>query len=89
MVIEFLPPPPLSEEERKIMQEIEASGAAKYQPRSIWHTRWTGQPGSWEGIFPNLIEYEGWLEANRLENEFYAGYDADILDVMAGGGSIE
>ena len=39
------------------------------------------EPIKFECLFESVVEYEGWLEFNRLENEQYQGYDVDFMEV--------
>lgn len=71
--------PALSEEEKSI---IDFMPGVKWKPRQ----RYAGfklnrEPLKFEYLFESVVEYEGWLEFNRLENEQYQGYDVDFMDV--------
>ncbi|WP_448665471.1 hypothetical protein [Serratia plymuthica] len=40
----------------------------------------------WESIgFYSEMEYNGWLQMNRLQNEMYEGYCVDVLHQKSGG----
>ncbi|HBT5339440.1 hypothetical protein ACNPEP_01485 [Klebsiella pneumoniae] len=70
---------PLTPDEQSI---INSMNGVKWKPRQ----RYTGfkfnrEPLKFECLFESVVEYEGWLEFNRLENEQYQGYDVDFMDV--------
>lgn len=75
----YEPSAPLTLEEQSIINSMDG---VKWKPRQ----RYTGfkfnrEPLKFECLFESVVEYEGWLEFNRLENEQYQGYDVDIMDV--------
>ncbi len=75
--------PSLTLEEQSIINSMDG---VKWKPRQ----RYTGfkfnrEPLKFECLFESVVEYEGWLEFNRLENEQYQGYDVDIMDAAYNG----
>lgn len=70
---------PLSEDEQSI---INSMTGVKWKPRQRYTGfRFNREPLKFECLFESVVEYEGWLEFNRLENEQYQGYDVDFMDV--------
>lgn len=71
--------PALSEDEKSI---IDSMPGVKWKPRQRYTGfRFNREPLKFECLFESVVEYEGWLEFNRLENEQYQGYDVDFMDV--------
>lgn len=71
--------PELSEDEKSI---IDSMPGVKWKPRQRYAGfRFNREPLKFECLFESVVEYEGWLEFNRLENEQYQGYDVDFMDV--------
>ncbi|HDE2593353.1 TPA: hypothetical protein PCG56_001511 [Klebsiella pneumoniae] len=73
---------PLTPDEQSI---INSMNGVKWKPRQ----RYTGfkfnrEPLKFECLFESVVEYEGWLEFNRLENENFTGNDLG-LDFDANG----
>lgn len=75
----YEPSAPLTPEEQSI---INSMNGVTWKPRQRYTGfRFNREPLKFECLFESLVEYEGWLEFNRLENEQYQGYDVDIMDV--------
>ena len=77
------PSPPLTPDEQETINSMDG---VTWKPRQ----RYTGfkfsrEPLKFECLFESVVEYEGWLEFNRLENEQYQGYDVDFMDVINNG----
>ncbi|HHZ6980787.1 TPA: hypothetical protein ACWLVQ_001880 [Klebsiella pneumoniae] len=71
--------PALSEDEKSI---IDSMPGVKWKPRQRYAGfKFNREPLKFECLFESVVEYEGWLEFNRLENEQYQGYDVDFMDV--------
>lgn len=74
----YEPSPALSEDEQSI---INSMTGVTWKPRQRYTGfRFNREPLKFECLFESVVEYEGWLEFNRLENEQYQGYDVDIMD---------
>ncbi|WP_130941413.1 hypothetical protein [Klebsiella pneumoniae] len=78
----YEPSPPLTPDEQEIIDSMQG---VKWKPRQ----RYTGfkfnrEPLKFECLFESVVEYEGWLEFNRLENENFTGNDLG-LDFDANG----
>ncbi|HCD3625205.1 TPA: hypothetical protein NBO44_004811 [Klebsiella variicola] len=78
----YEPSPPLTPDEQEIKDSMQG---VKWKPRQ----RYTGfkfnrEPLKFECLFESVVEYEGWLEFNRLENENFTGNDLG-LDFDANG----
>ncbi|KGT94807.1 hypothetical protein NG99_06555 [Erwinia typographi] len=78
MLVEQLPPKPLSKEEQLIFDDITSSGSAYFKPRAIQVTRFVGTPESWQGIFESEEHYFQWLSANRLHR-----IDDDLVEYFS------
>lgn len=79
----YEPSPALSEDEQSI---INSMTGVKWKPRQKYAGfKFNREPLKFECLFESVIEYEGWLEFNRLENEQYQGYDVDFMDVINNG----
>lgn len=68
--------PSLTPEEHSIIDSIPG---VNWKPRQ----RYTGfkfsrEPLKFECLFESVVEYEGWLEFNRLENENFTGNDLGL-----------
>ncbi|OVV29570.1 hypothetical protein [Klebsiella pneumoniae] len=75
----YEPSAPLTPEEQSIINSMQG---VKWKPRQRYTGfRFNREPLKFECLFESVVEYEGWLEFNRLENEQYQGYDVDIMDV--------
>ncbi|HBR1781633.1 TPA: hypothetical protein L9M28_000760 [Klebsiella quasipneumoniae subsp. quasipneumoniae] len=62
-------------------ETINAMNGVTWKPRQRYTGfRFNREPLKFECLFESVVEYEGWLEFNRLENEPYQGYDVDIMD---------
>ncbi|EMQ1322184.1 hypothetical protein ACYB5D_04635 [Klebsiella pneumoniae] len=71
--------PALSEDEKSI---IDSMPGVKWKPRQKYAGfKFNREPLKFECLFESVVEYEGWLEFNRLENEQYQGYDVDFMEV--------
>ncbi len=83
-IIKFYEPSPaLSEDEQSI---INSMTGVKWKPRQKYAGfKFNREPLKFECLFESVVEYEGWLEFNRLENEQYQGYDVDFMDVINNG----
>lgn len=78
----YEPSPALSEDEKSI---IDSMPGVKWKPRQRYAGfKFNREPLKFEYLFDNIIEYEGWLEFNRLENENFNGNDLG-LDFDANG----
>lgn len=74
----YEPSAPLTPEEQSI---INSMTGVKWKPRQKYAGfKFNREPLKFECLFESVVEYEGWLEFNRLENEQYQGYDVDIMD---------
>lgn len=74
--------PPLTPEEQSI---INSMGGVKWKPRQKYAGfKFNREPLKFECLFESVVEYEGWLEFNRLENENFNGNDLG-LDFDANG----
>lgn len=70
---------PLTPDEQSI---INSMNGVKWKPRQKYAGfKFNREPLKFECLFESVVEYEGWLEFNRLENEQYQGYDVDFMDV--------
>ncbi|WP_142916222.1 hypothetical protein [Klebsiella pneumoniae] len=79
----YEPSPALSEDEQSI---INSMTGVKWKPRQKYAGfKFNREPLKFECLFESVVEYEGWLEFNRLENEQYQGYDVDFMDVINNG----
>lgn len=75
--------PALSEDEKSI---INSMNGVTWKPRQKYAGfKFNREPLKFECLFESVVEYEGWLEFNRLENEQYQGYDVDIIDAAYNG----
>ncbi len=75
----YEPSVPLTPEEQSI---INSMNGVTWKPRQRYTGfRFNREPLKFECLFESVVEYEGWLEFSRLENEQYQGYDVDIMDV--------
>lgn len=73
------PSPPLTPDEQEIIDSMQG---VKWKPRQRYAGfKFNREPLKFECLFESVVEYEGWLEFNRLENEQYQGYDVDFMDV--------
>lgn len=71
--------PSLTPDERSI---INSMTGVNWKPRQKYiGFKFNREPLKIEFLFESVVEYEGWLEFNRLENEQYQGYDVDFMDV--------
>ncbi|HDT4462019.1 hypothetical protein [Klebsiella aerogenes] len=71
--------PSLTPDEQSIINSIDG---VTWKPRQKYAGfKFNREPLKFECLFESVVEYEGWLEFNRLENEQYQGYDVDIMDV--------
>lgn len=70
---------PLTPEEQETINSMDG---VTWKPRQRYTGfRFNRAPLKFECLFESVVEYEGWLEFNRLENEQYQGYDVDFMDV--------
>lgn len=77
------PSPPLTPDEQEIIDSMQG---VKWKPRQRYAGfKFNREPLKFECLFESVVEYEGWLEFNRLENEQYQGYDVDIMDAAYNG----
>ncbi|EMY7925380.1 hypothetical protein [Klebsiella aerogenes] len=77
------PSVPLTPEEQSIINSMDG---VKWKPRQKYAGfKFNREPLKFECLFESVVEYEGWLEFNRLENEQYQGYDVDFMDVVNNG----
>ncbi|HBR4429699.1 hypothetical protein [Klebsiella pneumoniae] len=75
----YEPSPPLTPEEQEI---INSMTGVNWKPRQRYiGFKFNREPLKFECLFESVVEYEGWLEFNRLENEQYQGYDVDFMEV--------
>lgn len=74
---------PLTPEEQ---ETINSMTGVTWKPRQKYAGfKFNREPLKFECLFESVVEYEGWLEFNRLENEQYQGYDVDIIDAAYNG----
>lgn len=79
----YEPSAPLTPDEQSI---INSMNGVTWKPRQRYTGfRFNREPLKFECLFESVVEYEGWLEFNRLENEQYQGYDVDIMDAAYNG----
>ncbi len=68
--------PALSEDEKSI---IDSMPGVKWKPRQRYAGfKFNREPLKFECLFESVVEYEGWLEFNRLENENFNGNDLGL-----------
>ncbi|HHL9189044.1 TPA: hypothetical protein ACQ850_004402 [Klebsiella pneumoniae] len=76
------PSAPLTPEEQSI---INSMTGVTWKPRQRYiGFKFNREPLKFECLFESVVEYEGWLEFNRLENENFTGNDLG-LDFDANG----
>lgn len=79
----YEPSAPLTPDEQEIIDSMQG---VKWKPRQKYAGfKFNREPLKFECLFESVVEYEGWLEFNRLENEQYQGYDVDIMDAAYNG----
>ncbi|WP_461768840.1 hypothetical protein [Serratia rhizosphaerae] len=77
--------PSLSEHEREIIESMGDAVYFKPRARFLGFTYNKEMP-RWQALgFASTFEYYGFLQANKIDNEMYTGYDADILHMTDGG----
>ncbi|EPY4825670.1 hypothetical protein ACXDJ7_000439 [Klebsiella pneumoniae] len=75
----YEPSAPLTPEEQETINSMDG---VNWKPRQKYiGFKFNREPLKFECLFESVVEYEGWLEFNRLENEQYQGYDVDFMDV--------
>lgn len=78
----YEPSPPLTPEEQ---ETINSMTGVKWKTRQKYiGFKFSREPLKFECLFESVVEYEGWLEFNRLENENFTGNDLG-LDFDANG----
>ncbi|WP_406818220.1 hypothetical protein [Klebsiella pneumoniae] len=78
----YEPSPSLTPDEQSI---INSMTGVTWKPRQRYTGfRFNREPLKFECLFESVVEYEGWLEFNRLENENFTGNDLG-LDFDANG----
>lgn len=71
--------PSLTPDEESIINFMDG---VTWKPRQRYNGfKFNREPLKFECLFESVVEYEGWLEFNRLENEQCQGYDVDFMDV--------
>ncbi|HHT7438511.1 TPA: hypothetical protein ACT195_002980 [Raoultella planticola] len=72
----YEPSPALSEEEQSIINSMDG---VTWKPRQKYAGfKFNREPLKFECLFESVVEYEGWLEFNRLENENFTGNDLGL-----------
>ncbi|APK54692.1 hypothetical protein U4T44_01585 [Klebsiella pneumoniae] len=70
------PSAPLTPEEQSI---INSMTGVTWKPRQRYiGFKFNREPLKFECLFESVVEYEGWLEFNRLENENFTGNDLGL-----------
>ncbi|HFE3709762.1 TPA: hypothetical protein ACF3KM_004127 [Klebsiella quasipneumoniae subsp. quasipneumoniae] len=70
------PSAPLTPEEQSI---INSMTGVTWKPRQRYAGfKFNREPLKFECLFESVVEYEGWLEFNRLENENFTGNDLGL-----------
>ncbi|HBW8556559.1 hypothetical protein ACNPEG_06850 [Klebsiella pneumoniae] len=68
--------PPLTPEEQEIIDSMQG---VKWKSRQKYiGFKFNREPLKFECLFESVVEYEGWLEFNRLENENFTGNDLGL-----------
>lgn len=68
--------PPLTPEEQSIIDSMQG---VKWKSRQKYiGFKFNREPLKFECLFESVVEYEGWLEFNRLENENFTGNDLGL-----------
>lgn len=89
VTLAYIDPQPLNEQEEKLIEDIVTVQGVYFKPRRRAVTLIEGEPTE---KFSNLqfsteIEYQGWLDFQRLDNTFYSGYQ--FIDLLYDGEVIE
>ncbi|EPH1426952.1 hypothetical protein MP258_003793 [Klebsiella aerogenes] len=72
----YEPSPPLTSDEQSIINSMQG---VKWKPRQRYAGfKFNREPLKFECLFESVVEYEGWLEFNRLENENFTGNDLGL-----------
>ncbi|HDK5471179.1 hypothetical protein ACR2YU_14650 [Klebsiella pneumoniae] len=67
---------PLTPEEQSIINSMDG---VTWKPRQKYAGfKFNREPLKFECLFESVVEYEGWLEFNRLENENFTGNDLGL-----------
>ncbi|WP_049035223.1 hypothetical protein [Klebsiella aerogenes] len=70
------PSAPLTPDEQSI---INSMNGVTWKPRQKYAGfKFNREPLKFECLFESVVEYEGWLEFNRLENENFNGNDLGL-----------
>lgn len=70
------PSAPLTPDEQSI---INSMNGVTWKPRQKYAGfKFNREPLKFECLFESVVEYEGWLEFNRLENENFNGNDLEL-----------
>lgn len=76
--------PELSPNEQTLIDTICQSDGVYFKPRQAKKAEFKAKE-PWHFIFEDLIQYQGWLYANRLTNAMYSGWDVDVFDLTESG----
>ncbi|MCB8488267.1 hypothetical protein PXW27_12830 [Klebsiella pneumoniae] len=72
----YEPSAPLTPDEQEIIDSMQG---VKWKPRQRYTAfKFNREPLKFECLFESVVEYEGWLEFNRLENENFNGNDLGL-----------
>ncbi len=72
----YEPSAPLTPDEQSIINSMDG---VTWKPRQKYiGFKFNREPLKFDYLFDSVIEYEGWLEFNRLENENFTGNDLGL-----------
>ncbi|EPJ0771910.1 TPA: hypothetical protein ACF3KZ_001753 [Klebsiella variicola subsp. variicola] len=72
----YEPSAPLTLDEQEIINSVDG---VTWKPRQKYAGfKFNREPLKFECLFESVVEYEGWLEFNRLENENFTGNDLGL-----------
>lgn len=72
----YEPSAPLTPEEQETINSMDG---VTWKPRQRYAGfKFNREPLKFECLFEGVVEYEGWLEFNRLENENFTGNDLGL-----------
>ena len=72
----YEPSAPLTLDEQEIINSMDG---VTWKPRQRYAGfKFSREPLKFECLFESVVEYEGWLEFNRLENENFTGNDLGL-----------